>query len=75
MMEPHASLAVWSGDKLTLLTSNEMIAWGAAGLGGDDLGVANPFPPKPKAMHWRRYERLRVRHDQALQQSLMLLKM
>jgi xanthine dehydrogenase YagR molybdenum-binding subunit len=30
MMEPHASLAVWSGDKLTLLTSNQMIAWGAA---------------------------------------------
>ena len=30
MMEPHASLAVWSGDKLTLLTSNQLIAWGAA---------------------------------------------
>lgn len=29
MMEPHASLAVWSGDKLTLWTSNQMIAWGA----------------------------------------------
>jgi hypothetical protein len=22
---------------------------------GGDLGVANPFPPKPKGMHWRRY--------------------
>ena len=43
-------------------------------LGGDDLGVANPFPPKPKGMHWQRYERLRARHDRALQQSLMLLK-
>ncbi|MFY3432489.1 aldehyde oxidoreductase molybdenum-binding subunit PaoC [Achromobacter mucicolens] len=28
MMEPHASLAVWKGDKLTLWTSNQMIAWG-----------------------------------------------
>jgi xanthine dehydrogenase YagR molybdenum-binding subunit len=29
MMEPHASMAVWNGDKLTLWTSNQMIAWGA----------------------------------------------
>src|SRR5918995_394716 len=29
MMEPHASIAVWSGDKLTLWTSNQMIDWGA----------------------------------------------
>ena len=28
MMEPHASIAVWNGDKLTLWTSNQMIAWG-----------------------------------------------
>jgi len=28
MMEPHASIAAWSGDKLTLWTSNQMIAWG-----------------------------------------------
>ncbi len=27
MMEPHASIAVWNGDKLTLWTSNQMIAW------------------------------------------------
>ncbi len=26
-MEPHASLAVWEGDKLILRTSNQMIAW------------------------------------------------
>lgn len=26
-MEPHASLAVWEGDKLTLWTSNQMINW------------------------------------------------
>ncbi|MCA6116096.1 xanthine dehydrogenase family protein molybdopterin-binding subunit [Bradyrhizobium sp. WSM 1738] len=28
MMEPHASIAVWNGDKLTLWTSNQMIDWG-----------------------------------------------
>ncbi len=27
MMEPHASMAVWDGDKLTLWTSNQMIDW------------------------------------------------
>ena len=27
MMEPHASTAVWNGDKLTLWTSNQMIDW------------------------------------------------
>ena len=27
MMEPHATLAAWEGDKLTLWTSNQMIAW------------------------------------------------
>lgn len=29
MMEPHASIAAWEGDKLTLWTSSQMIAWGA----------------------------------------------
>jgi len=28
MMEPHASIAKWDGDKLTVWTSNQMIAWG-----------------------------------------------
>ena len=28
MMEPHATLAAWEGDKLTLWTSSQMIAWG-----------------------------------------------
>ena len=32
MMEPHASIAAWDGDKLTLWTSNQMIAWGAGDL-------------------------------------------
>ena len=27
MMEPHASTAVWEGDKLTVWTSNQMINW------------------------------------------------
>jgi xanthine dehydrogenase YagR molybdenum-binding subunit len=27
MMEPHATIAAWDGDKLTLWTSNQMIAW------------------------------------------------
>ncbi|MEG3182348.1 aldehyde oxidoreductase molybdenum-binding subunit PaoC [Sphingomonas sp. LT1P40] len=27
MMEPHASIAAWDGGKLTLWTSNQMIAW------------------------------------------------
>jgi xanthine dehydrogenase YagR molybdenum-binding subunit len=27
MMEPHASIAAWTGDKLTLWTSNQMIDW------------------------------------------------
>lgn len=27
MMEPHASIAAWNGDELTLWTSNQMIAW------------------------------------------------
>jgi xanthine dehydrogenase YagR molybdenum-binding subunit len=28
MMEPHASIAKWEGDKVTVWTSNQMIAWG-----------------------------------------------
>jgi xanthine dehydrogenase YagR molybdenum-binding subunit len=27
MMEPHASIAAWNGDRLTLWTSNQMIDW------------------------------------------------
>jgi xanthine dehydrogenase YagR molybdenum-binding subunit len=29
MMEPHATIAAWDGDQLTLWTSNQMIAWSA----------------------------------------------
>lgn len=28
MMEPHATIAAWEGDQLTLWTSNQMINWG-----------------------------------------------
>lgn len=32
MMEPHASIAEWKGDKLTVWTSNQMIDWGRSDL-------------------------------------------
>jgi xanthine dehydrogenase YagR molybdenum-binding subunit len=30
MMEPHASMAAWDGDRLTLWTSNQMVHWSVA---------------------------------------------
>jgi xanthine dehydrogenase YagR molybdenum-binding subunit len=39
MMEPHASIAAWSGDKLTVWTSNQMIDWSTADL-AKTLGIA-----------------------------------
>ena len=38
MMEPHSSLAVWEGEKLTLWTSNQMIDWGKGDL-AKTLGI------------------------------------
>jgi xanthine dehydrogenase YagR molybdenum-binding subunit len=38
MMEPHASIAAWSGDKLTVWTSNQMIAWSVGDL-AKTLGI------------------------------------
>jgi xanthine dehydrogenase YagR molybdenum-binding subunit len=32
MMEPHASIAAWDGDKLTVWTSSQMIDWGTGDL-------------------------------------------
>ncbi|ONG51086.1 xanthine dehydrogenase [Pseudoroseomonas deserti] len=32
MMEPHASVAAWDGDRVTVWTSNQMIDWGAGDL-------------------------------------------
>ena len=39
MMEPHASIAAWNGDKLTLWTSNQMIDWSTADM-AKTLGIA-----------------------------------
>ena len=41
MMEPHASIAAWNGDKLTLWTSNQMIAWSKG-----DVAKALSMPPE-----------------------------
>jgi xanthine dehydrogenase YagR molybdenum-binding subunit len=38
MMEPHATLAAWEGDKLTLWTSNQMVAWGVQDM-AETLGI------------------------------------
>ncbi|WP_257385107.1 aldehyde oxidoreductase molybdenum-binding subunit PaoC [Tahibacter caeni] len=38
MMEPHASIAAWDGDKLTVWTSNQMIAWGVGDMAAT-LGI------------------------------------
>src|SRR3954452_13721532 len=39
MMEPHASIAAWNGDELTVWTSNQMIDWSRTDL-ATTLGVA-----------------------------------
>jgi xanthine dehydrogenase YagR molybdenum-binding subunit len=39
MMEPHASMASWDGDKLTVWTSNQMIDWSVGDL-ATTLGIA-----------------------------------
>jgi xanthine dehydrogenase YagR molybdenum-binding subunit len=49
MMEPHASIAQWKGDKLTLWTSNQMIAWGVGdvaktlGIPKANVRLVSPF--------------------------------
>ncbi|KRE06955.1 xanthine dehydrogenase [Bosea sp. Root670] len=49
MMEPHATLAAWDGDKLTLWTSNQMVAWAVADMAAtlaipkDNIRVVSPF--------------------------------
>jgi xanthine dehydrogenase YagR molybdenum-binding subunit len=49
MMEPHASVAVWEGDKLTLWTSNQMIDWSRGdvaktlGIPKDNVRLVSPF--------------------------------
>ncbi|MEH2523667.1 MULTISPECIES: aldehyde oxidoreductase molybdenum-binding subunit PaoC [unclassified Bradyrhizobium] len=49
MMEPHATIAAWEGDKLTLWTSNQMIAWNKAemakilGMQAANVRLDSPF--------------------------------
>ena len=49
MMEPHASIASWDGDRLTLWTSNQMIAWSAGdvaktlGIPKDNVRLVSPY--------------------------------
>lgn len=38
MMEPHATLAAWQGDQLTLWTSNQMVAWSVGDI-AETLGL------------------------------------
>jgi xanthine dehydrogenase YagR molybdenum-binding subunit len=49
MMEPHATIAAWEGDKLTLWTSNQMIAWSKGdvakifGIPKENVRLDSPF--------------------------------
>ncbi|MCJ2131005.1 aldehyde oxidoreductase molybdenum-binding subunit PaoC [Methylobacterium sp. E-045] len=49
MMEPHASIASWEGDRLTVWTSNQMIAWAARDVAAtldmpqDKVRIVSPF--------------------------------
>ena len=49
MMEPHASIASWNGEHLTLWTSNQMIAWGVGdvartlGIPKKNVRLVSPF--------------------------------
>lgn len=49
MMEPHATLAAWEGDKLTVWTSNQMIDWGKSdlaktlGLPKENVRLISPY--------------------------------
>ncbi|MFT3867451.1 MAG: aldehyde oxidoreductase molybdenum-binding subunit PaoC [Nibricoccus sp.] len=49
MMEPHASIAKWEGDKLTVWTSNQMVAWGVGdlaktlGISKDKVRLISPY--------------------------------
>jgi hypothetical protein len=36
---------------------------------GGDMSLGDFFPPKPKGMHWRTYERLCQRAEQAEEQA------
>ena len=48
-MEPHSTMAAWEGDKLTIWTSNQMVAWARRDLGEafamakEDIHVMSPY--------------------------------
>ena len=49
MMEPHASIAAWEGDKLTVWTANQMVAWAVGdlaktlGIPKENVRVVSPY--------------------------------
>ncbi len=49
MMEPFASISEWDGDRVTIYTANQMIAWGAKdvaktlGLAQDKVRLVSPY--------------------------------
>jgi xanthine dehydrogenase YagR molybdenum-binding subunit len=49
MIEPHASMAVWDGDRLTIWTSNQMVNWAPGELAAnlnmpaDKVRIISPF--------------------------------
>ena len=49
MMEPHASIAAWEGDKLTVWTANQMIDWGRGdvaktlGIPKENVRIDSPY--------------------------------
>jgi xanthine dehydrogenase YagR molybdenum-binding subunit len=49
MMEPHASIATWEGDKLTIFTSNQMVNWGmkdmakTLGIPQENVHLVSPY--------------------------------
>ena len=49
MMEPHATIAAWEGDKVTLWTSNQMVDWSRGdvaktlGIAKDNVRLVSPY--------------------------------
>ena len=49
MMEPHATLAAWEGERLTLWTSNQMVDWGVTDMAAtldipkQNIRIVSPF--------------------------------
>ena len=71
MMEPHASIAAWDGDRLTLWTSNQMIAWTAGdvaktlGIPQENVRLLSPFikPGTVSTVNYNHYSMLRTIED------------